>query len=140
MLIIFLRTFISALRSRRALALENPALHHQLEILSRYSKRPRLTNSNCTLWIILSRLWDNWRKPLTIVQPETVIRWHRRGFRLYWRWKSRPRWSGCRFLALLSRFNHRFSLGWNFQEGQGIYPGLHSHKENHLLLFLLQLN
>ena len=94
MLILILRTFISALRSHRALALENLALRHQLDVLQRNTKRPRLTNQDRTLWVMLSRLWRDWRKPLTMVQPETVIRWHKRGFRLYWRWKSRPRWPG----------------------------------------------
>ena len=55
-----------------------------------------MTNRDRALWVLLSRLWADWRKPLTLVQPETVIRWHRRGFRLYWRWKSRPRWPGRR--------------------------------------------
>ncbi len=96
MLIIILRTFISALRSHRALALENLALRHQLEVLQRNTNRPRLTNRDRTLWVILSRLWPDWRKPLALVQPETVIRWHRRGFRLYWKWMSRPRWPGRR--------------------------------------------
>lgn len=96
MLFLLLRTFISALRSHRALALENLALRHQLEVLQRNTKRPRLTNRDRTLWIVLSRLWADWRKPLFLVQPETVIRWHRRGFRLYWRCKSRPKWLGRR--------------------------------------------
>ena len=96
MLIIILRTIISALRSHRALALENLALRHQLEVLDRNAKRPRFSNQDRTLWIILSRFWDDWRKPLALVQPETVIRWHRKGFRLYWKWKSRPRWPGRR--------------------------------------------
>jgi hypothetical protein len=39
----------------------------------------------------LSRLWSNWRSALLIVQPETIVRWHRQGFRLYWRWKSRKK-------------------------------------------------
>ncbi len=96
MLIIILRTFISALRSHRALALENLALRHQLDVLKRNNKRPRLKNRDRTLWIVLSRLWKDWKKPLLLVQPETVIRWHRKGFKLYWRWKSRPRWPGRR--------------------------------------------
>ena len=94
MLFIILRTIISALRSHRALALEHLALRHQLAVLRRSAKRPRLTNRDRILWVILSRFWADWRRPLTFVQPETVIRWHRRGFRLYWRWKSRPRWPG----------------------------------------------
>ena len=96
MLILILRTVISALRSHRALALENLALRHQLDVLRRNYKRPRPTNQDRTLWIILSRFWTNWRKALVVVQPETVIRWHKRGFRLCWRWKSRPRWPGRR--------------------------------------------
>ena len=94
MFFIILRTIISALRSHRALTLENLALRHQLAVLQRNAKRPRLTNRDRTLWIILSRLWDDWRRPLTLVRPETVIRWHKRGFRLYWKWKSQPRWAG----------------------------------------------
>ena len=94
MLIIILRTFISALRSHRALALENLALRHQLDVLYRNSKRPRLTNKDRTLWVIISQLWPDWRNPLTIVHPKTVIQWHRKGLKLYWRWRSRPRWPG----------------------------------------------
>lgn len=94
MLKIILRTLLSALRSHRALALENLALRHQLDILGRSSKTPRLTTRDRILWSILSRFWIGWRDSLVIVQPETVIRWHKRGFRLYWKWKSRPRWTG----------------------------------------------
>ena len=96
MIFILFRTFISALRSHRALALENLALRHQLEVLKRNAKKPRLTNRDRALWIFLLRYWADWRESLTLVQPETVIRWHRRGFRLYWKWKSRPRWPGRR--------------------------------------------
>jgi len=96
MLLLILRTFISALRSHRALALENLALRHQLDILGRNSKRPNLANRDRILWIILSRLWADWRKSLVVVKPETVIRWHKRGFRMYWRWKCRPKWPGRR--------------------------------------------
>jgi hypothetical protein len=46
------------------------------------------------LWVLLSRLWSCWKQSLVIVQPETVIVWHREGFRLYWRWKSRSKDSG----------------------------------------------
>ncbi len=69
-------------------ASENLALRHQLEVLQRNAKRPRLTNRDRALWVILSRLWHDWQNPLALVQPETVISWHKRGFRLYWRWKS----------------------------------------------------
>lgn len=94
MIFILFRTLFSALRSHRALVLENLALRHQLEVLKRNTKRPHLTNRDRALWVFLLRHWADWRESLTLVQPETVIRWHRRGFRLYWKWKSRPRWPG----------------------------------------------
>jgi putative transposase len=94
MIFILFRTLLSALKCRRALALENLALRHQLDVLRRNAKRPCLTNRDRFLWVFLSRVWPDWRQPLTFVKPETVIRWHRQGFRLYWRWKSRPRWPG----------------------------------------------
>lgn len=94
MLLLLLRTLISALRSHRALALENLALRHQLEVLKRNTKTPRLKNRDRLLWVVLVRLWNDWRKPLIFVQPETIIRWHKKGFRLYWRWKSRLKWPG----------------------------------------------
>ncbi len=74
---------------RAALAAENLALRHQLGILQRSVKRPRLRPRDRIFWVWLSRLWSDWQSSLMIVKPETVIRWHRDGFRLYWRWKSR---------------------------------------------------
>jgi transposase InsO family protein len=79
------------LQSRAALAAENLALRHQIVILQRSVKRPRLHRRDRIFWVWLSRLWRGWRSSLLVVQPETVIRWHRQGFRLYWRWKSRRR-------------------------------------------------
>jgi len=78
-------------QSRAALAAENLALRHQIVILQRSVKRPRLHRRDRIFWVWLSRLWRGWRSSLLVVQPETVIRWHRQGFRLYWRWKSRRR-------------------------------------------------
>ena len=73
-----------------AVALENVALRHQLLVLQRSVDRPRLARWDRVFWVWLSRLWASWRSSLLIVQPATVLAWHRRGFRLYWRWKSRP--------------------------------------------------
>jgi len=103
MTFILFRTLFAALKSRRALVLENLALRHQLDVLKRKAKKPRLKNRDRVLWVVLSRFWADWRRPLTLVQPETVIRWHRRGVRLYWRWKSRPRWPGRRRLPTEAR-------------------------------------
>ena len=96
MLFLILPTFISALRSHRALALENLALRHQLEVLKRNTKRLHIKNRDRLFWTILARIWSDWRKQLLFVRPETVIRWHKAGFRRYWRWKSRPKWPGRR--------------------------------------------
>ena len=81
-------------RDRRELAIENLALRQQLAVLEGKKKRPRIRQLDRILWVWLSRLWSKWRSVLVIVQPETVIRWHQQGFRLYWRWKSRARTVG----------------------------------------------
>lgn len=73
------------------LVAENLALRHQLNVLQRSVKRPRLRQRDRIFWSWLSRLWPGWRSVLVIVQPETVVRWHQQGFRLYWRWKSRSK-------------------------------------------------
>ena len=77
------------LQSRAALVAENLALRQQVAVLQRSVKLPRLHRRDRIFWVWLSRLWRGWRSGLLVVQPETVIRWHRQGFRLYWRWKSR---------------------------------------------------
>jgi transposase InsO family protein len=79
------------LQSRAGLAAENLALRQQVAVLQRSVKRPRLHRRDRVFWVWLSRLWQGWRSSLIVVQPETVLRWHREGFRLYWRWKSRSR-------------------------------------------------
>jgi transposase InsO family protein len=80
------------IRSRVLLHLEIIALRHQLAVVNR-SRRPRLrlTPIDRMLWACLSHSWHGWRSAIHIVKPETVIAWHRRGFRLFWTWKSRHR-------------------------------------------------
>jgi len=75
--------------SRGALALENLALRQQLATSARSQKRPRLKPQERAFWVALSRVWQEWHSPLVLVKPSTVIDWHRRGFRRYWRWRSR---------------------------------------------------
>src|SRR5215831_19072444 len=80
----------SLFRSHAALQVEILALRHQLTVLKRSRRgRLRLNSADRLLWVGLSRLWSQWRLALLVVKPETVIAWHRRGFRWYWRWKSR---------------------------------------------------
>ncbi len=87
---LFLNILLSSFKSRQTLTLENMALRHQLDVLQRNANRPRLKPIDRVLWALLSRFLPNWRQHLTIVQPDTVVRSHRAGWRLYWRWKSKP--------------------------------------------------
>src|ERR1700737_3161276 len=66
---------------RLVLVTENLALRQQLLVLHRSSNRPRLRNRDRMFWIALSQLWRDWRSILVIVKPETVIKWHRQGFK-----------------------------------------------------------
>ena len=87
-----LQTLRTSAHSRAALQLEILALRHQLQALHRTRpRRLRLATTDRCVWVMLSRLWTAWRTALVIVKPETVIAWHRRGFRLWWNWKSRCR-------------------------------------------------
>jgi putative transposase len=93
-LCLFLSTMFSVCRSRAALQVENVALRHQIGVLRRSAKkRLKLTMADRVFWAWLSGAWadwrSDWRSALVIVKPETVIAWHRKGFRLFWTWKIR---------------------------------------------------
>jgi len=88
---ILVGTLRSSVRTHRELALENLALRQQLAVLKARQPRPRLTEIDRIFWVLLSRLWTSWQHSLQLVRPETVVGWHRQGFRCYWAWKSRPR-------------------------------------------------
>lgn len=88
--IIALFAFLRALCARRvSLAAENLALKQQLVVLRRSVKRPTLRRGDRIFWVWLCSICQHWRSWLVIVQPETVIHWHRQGFKLYWHWKAR---------------------------------------------------
>jgi putative transposase len=84
-------TLRSSVCRRRELALENLALRQQLAVWKARQPRPRLTEMDRIFWVLLLRLWTGWRHSLLVVRPETVVGWHRQGFRRYWTWKSRRR-------------------------------------------------
>jgi putative transposase len=87
--------FLRALAmSRAALAAENLALRHQVTVWQRMMKRPKLCWRDRLFWVWLSRLWPQWRSILRIVQPDTVVKWHQLGFKLYWRCTSKSRQVG----------------------------------------------
>jgi putative transposase len=80
-----------SLRSRRRLLIENLALRQQLTVLERKHPKPRLGIVDKLFWVLASRFWSDWKKSLLVVTPETVVRWHRAGFRLYWNFISKLR-------------------------------------------------
>ncbi len=80
-----------ATRTRSALLPENALLRHQLVVRSRSAKRPRLTAADRGLLVLLASRLRAWAGALVIVRPATVLRWHRAGFRLFWRRKAQPR-------------------------------------------------
>src|SRR6266436_4299406 len=82
----------SLLKSRRRLQAENLILRHQVNILRRRApRRTRLSNPDRLVFVWLYRLCPTVVDAVAIIRPETLIRWHRRGFRAFWRWKSRSR-------------------------------------------------
>src|SRR4029077_19562879 len=91
-LILFFHVLISPFKTQARLEAEIVLLRHQLSVLrQRVPSKPKLTVAGRLLFVWLYRLFPWVVTAITIVQPETVIRWHRTGFRLYWRWKSRSR-------------------------------------------------
>ena len=83
---------IMALATRQSqLVTENMALKQQIIVLKRTTKRASITDSDRMFWVLMRRLHKGWKNQLFIVKPETVTRWHRQGYRYYWRWKSRAK-------------------------------------------------
>jgi len=85
----FLSSFRVYLRTHADIQLEVLALRHQVTVLQRKTPKPKLRPADRRLWVFLSRSWTRWQSALIIVKPDTVIDWHRRGFRWYWTWKVR---------------------------------------------------
>ena len=90
-----IRSFFVAIRvffrSRSDTALEVLALRQQVAVLKRKRPRPKLNSWDRLFWTTLRQCWSRWPDVLVLVKPDTVVGWHRAGFRLYWRWRSRPR-------------------------------------------------
>jgi putative transposase len=102
-------------RSRGDIAIEVLALRQQIAVLKRRRPRPTLNSLDRLFWTTLRRFWSRWTDVLVIVRPETVIGWHRAGFRLYWRWRSRPRSGRPKITAeirLLIRRLAEENAGW----------------------------
>jgi transposase InsO family protein len=150
---------VSALKGRRDLALENVALRHQLMVLQRQPRRLRLKDRDRLFWICLRRGWHGWHRALVLVQPATVVKWHRKGFRAHWRrksrcnrgrprvapqiqklirdmWTSNPTWGKPRIQAELRKIGIEVSDStvWQYRPPQGNPPSQswRSFLQNHL--------
>ncbi len=88
---LFVGAILRLIRTRRRLLLENLALRQQLAVLKRKHARPRLAALDKLFWVLVRRFWSEWKQALIILGPETVVRWHRSGFAMYWRAISRGR-------------------------------------------------
>lgn len=86
---LLLGTLTDLSRSKSELVAENALLRQQLIILRRQVKRPACTKTDRILLVLLARMVRAWKQALVIVQPETLLRWHRQGFKLFWKYKSK---------------------------------------------------
>ncbi len=111
-----LKTLRSLFQSHRRLALENLALRQQLAMLKPSVKRPRASALDRLFWALFAKYVNGWRAMLHALHPDTVVRWHREGFRRYWRWKSRRRSPGRpsidREIRKLIREIQSANIGW----------------------------
>jgi hypothetical protein len=91
LILVALRLLAAPLKSKRRLEAENAALRHQLIVLRRkVHGRVQLNSADRLFFVQLYRRFPSILKLITVVRPETLVRWHREGFRRHWRWKSRP--------------------------------------------------
>ena len=108
-------------KSKQSLVLENLMLRQQLNIYKRKNKKPKIENIDRIILVWISKIFSNWKSAMIIVKPETVIGWHRKGFKLYWKWKSRktgrPKvdWELINLIRKLQKEN----LKWSAQRIQG---------------------
>ncbi|MHC4213096.1 MAG: integrase core domain-containing protein, partial [Planctomycetota bacterium] len=108
-------------RSKQSIVLENLALRQQLAVQKRSVKRPEIKNADRIFWAWLSRFWNDWKSALIIVKPSTVIAWHKKGFKFYWKHKSRKvgrpniDWELIKLIRKLQKDNQT----WTAQRIQG---------------------
>jgi hypothetical protein len=119
----------SALRTQADLALKNLALRQQLANLRLTSGRPHPRKADRAFWIVLSRLWPRRADVFVVVRPDTVVRWHRAGFRLFWRWKCRSRSPAVGDVSAevktLIRQMAQANLGWGAQNPRRVAQARH---------------
>lgn len=81
--------FTAILKSRARLVDENLCLRQQLVVLKRRQIRPQLRDADRRFWVLACQWFSGWRRSLIVVKPDTAVRWHRKGWKAYWRWRSR---------------------------------------------------
>src|ERR1022692_3748243 len=86
-----LGSILRIFRSRSSLLLENLVLRQQLSVFKHKHPRPHIASVDQVFWVLVRRFWSGWKQALIIVTPDTVVRWHRAGFAVYWRAISRTR-------------------------------------------------
>ena len=110
-LILFLHVLVSPFKTQARLEAESIMLRHQLNVLRRrVPSKPKLAVADRLLFVRLYRLFPSVLNAIAIVRPETIVRWHRAGFRLYWRWKSRARGGGPKVPIEIRRLIREMSL------------------------------
>ena len=108
-------------RSKQDIVLENLALRQRLAVQQRSIKRSKIKNTDRIFWVWLARIWSDWKSSLIIVKPSTVIGWDKRGFKAFWRWKSRRvgrptiDWELIKLIRKLQKEN----ILWSAQRIQG---------------------
>ncbi len=87
--------FTAIFKSRARLVAENLCLRQQLVVLKRRQARPQLRDEDRRFWVLACQLFSGWHQSLIVVRPDTVVSWHRKGWKAYWRWRSyRPAGTG----------------------------------------------
>src|SRR5258707_12033599 len=122
-------------RTRAALELKLVALQHQLAVLRRQRPgRPQLSSLDRLLWVLLYRVWPQVIDAMVLVKPATVVLWHRKGFRLYWRWRSRrpgrPR-TGSEIRDLIHRMSKANPLWGRAPHPRGTTQARHRGQPSH---------
>jgi putative transposase len=128
------RVFFS---SRCDTAVEILALRQQVAVLKRKRPRAPVTTLDRIFWTMLRRFWSRWADVLVIVKPETVVGWHRASFRLYWRWRSRPRGGRPKITGKIRELIQRLAVenaGWGAPKSTANFRSSASRSRNVLWL------
>ncbi len=137
---LLLHSILAFFRSRKEQAFIELALRQQLAIYTQTRSKPKLTPLDRAFWVALFRFWPRWKEVLVIVKPDTVVRWHRKGFRLYWRRISKRGPGRPRIPVEVQALINRFALknGWGARKGQcrAWEARLHREPRNRLALSL----